>query len=190
MLDTSDFKRGVLVEVDGKPWKIVDVSFNAPSARSSNMIVRTKLKSLLDGTVVEKAFRGGDKVGEPDVERRPCQYLYADDTFAHFMDSENYEQVQLAKGDLGETELYLFDGIEGLAMTFWNGAPISVELPPHVELDIVATDPPMKGVTASAQTKPATLSTGLVVHVPAYISQGERIRVDTRTGAYLQRVAR
>ena len=189
MLETSDFKRGLFVEVDGKPWRITDVSFNSPSARSSNMIVRTKLKSLLDGTVVEKAFRGGDKVGEPDVERRPCQFLYQDDTFAHFMDLETFEQSQIALADLGETMLYVHDGIEGISITLWNGGPIAIDLPPHVELDIVETDPPMRGVTAAAQTKPAKLSTGLVVQVPAYIESGERVRVDARTGVYLQRVS-
>ncbi len=190
MLDTSDFKRGLLVEVDGKPWKITDVAFNSPSARSSNMIVRTKMKSLLDGTVIEKAFRGGDKVGEPDVDKRPCQYLYTDDTFAHFMDLETYEQMQLALEDLGDTMLYVHDGIEGVSVTLWNGSAIAIDLPPHIELEIVETDPPMRGVTAAAQTKSAKLSTGLVVQVPAYIDSGEMVRVDTRSGDYLQRVSR
>ncbi len=188
MLDTSDFKRGLLIEVDGKPWKIVDVSVNSPSARSGNLIVRTKMKSLLDGTVVEKPFRGGDKVGEPDVEKRASQYLYSDNTFAHFMDGETYEQTQIATDDLGEAGPYLHDGIEGVHVILWNGAPISIELPAHVELEITDTIPSIKGATASAQTKPATLTTGLVVQVPAYIETGEVVRVDTRTGQYLNRV--
>jgi elongation factor P len=188
MLDTSDFKRGLLIEVDGKPWRIVDVSVNSPSARSGNLIVRTKMKSLLDGTVVEKPFRGGDKVGEPDVERRASQYLYSDDTFAHFMDGETYDQFQIANDDLGDTALYLYDGIEDIRVVLWNGSAISIELPTHVELQIVETTPSIKGATASAQTKPATLSTGLVVQVPAYIASDEVVRVDTRTGAYLNRV--
>jgi len=188
MLDTSDFKRGLLIEVDGKPWRIVDVSVNSPSARSGNLIVRTKMKCLLDGTFLEKPFRGGDKVGEPDVQRRPSQYLYSDDTFVHFMDAESYEQFQIALDDLGDAVQYLHDGIEGLVVMLYNDAPISIELPPHVELEITETAPSMKGVTASAQTKPATLSTGLVVQVPAYIESGETVRVDTRTGQYLQRV--
>ena len=188
MLDTSDFKRGLFIEVDGKPWRIVDVSFNSPSARSGNLIVRTKMKCLLDGTVVEKPFRGGDKVGEPDVQKRPSQYLYSDGTFAHFMDTESYEQFQISLDDLGDSVPYLYDGIEGLVVMLYNDAPISIELPPHVELEITDTAPSMKGATASAQTKPATLSTGLIVQVPAYIESGETVRVDTRTGAYLQRV--
>ncbi len=187
MLSTSDFKRNVLIELDEKPWRIVDVSFNTPSARSSGLIVKTRLKSLLDGTVVDKTFRGGDRVEEPDVNRLPCQYLYSDDRFAHFMDTESYEQMQLAHDDLGESRLYLFDGIEGVSITLWNGGPIAIDLPAHVDLEITETTPPMKGATAAAQTKPATLSTGLIVQVPAYIDMGERVRVDTRTGAFLQR---
>ena len=188
MITTSDFKRNLIIEVDEKPWRIVDVSFNSPSARSSSLIVKTRLKSLLDGTVVDRSFRGGDKVTEPDVERRESQYLYDDDRFAHFMALDTYEQFQIAKDDLGEVGQYLYDGIEGTFALFWNGSAISVDLPPAVELEITETAPSMKGVTASAQTKPATLSTGLVVQVPAYIEPGQVIRVDTRTGAYLQRV--
>jgi elongation factor P len=190
MLSTSDFKRNLIIEIDGKPWQIVDVSFNSPSARSSSMIVKTRVKSLLDGTVVDRSFRGGDKVAEPDVERRACQYLYSDPTFAHFMDSETYDQFQLAVGDIADQVQYLHDGIKGTHVMLWNGGPISLTLPPAVELEITDTAPSIKGATAQAQTKPATLTTGLQIQVPAYISQGEVVRVDTRTGEYLQRVSR
>ncbi len=190
MLSTSDFKRGVVIEVDEKPWRIVDVSFNSPSARSSGLIVKTRLKNLVDGSVLDKTFRGGDRVKEPDVERVPCQYLYSDDRFAHFMDTNTYDQFQLGQDDLGDTAKYLYDGIEGVSVTLWNGGPITIDLPPHVELEITETTPSIKGATAQAQTKPATLSTGLIVQVPAYISQGEVVRVDTRTGQFLQRVSK
>jgi len=187
VLSTSDFKKGLVIEVDGKPWRIVDVSFNTPSARSSGLIVKTRLKSLVEGTVLDRTFRGGDRVKEPDVERVPCQYLYSDDRFAHFMDANSYEQFQLALDDLGDAAPYLHDGIEDVHVTLWNGGPIAIDLPPHVELVIEETAPSIKGVTAAAQTKPATLSTGLVIQVPAYIGSGEKVRVDTRTGAFLQR---
>jgi elongation factor P len=187
VLSTSDFKRNLVIEMDGKPWQIVDVSVQSPSARGASTIVKTRLKNLLDGTVVDKPFRGGDKVVEPDFARRDCQYLYSDDRFAHFMDLETYDQFQLALDDLSETRLYLYDGIEGTQAMIWNGAAVAITLPAHVELEIEETDPPLKGATAAAQTKPAKLSTGLVVQVPMYIDAGERVRVDTRTGQYLQR---
>ena len=187
MLSTSDFKRGLVIEVDEKPWRIVDVSFNTPSARSSGLIVKTRLKSLVDGTVLDRSFRGGDRVPEPDVEKVACQYLYSDERFAFFMDTNTYEQFQLALGDLGDSRLYLHDGIEDVYVTLWNGGPITIDLPAHVVLDITETAPSVKGATAAAQTKPATLSTGLVVQVPAYIESGETIRVDTRTGDFLGR---
>ncbi len=190
MIPTSDFKRNLVIEFEGKPWQILDVSVSTPSARNANTIVRTKMKCLLDGPIVEKPFRSGDRVPEPDVERRDCQYLYTDDRFAHFMDLETYDQFQLARADLGDQALYLHDGMADPRVLLWNGNPVQVELPAHVELTIEETDPPMKGVTASAQTKAAKLSTGLVVQVPAYLGLGETIRVDTRTGAYVQRVSK
>ena len=166
MLSTSDFKRGLVIEFEGKPWQIMDLSVTTPSARGASTIYKAKMKNLLDGTVVEKPFRGGDKVTEPDYEKRHCQYMYSDDRFGHFMDSETYEQFQIAIDDLGETNRYLYDGIEDTRAMVWNGSAIAIELPAHVELQIVETAPSLKGATAAAQTKPATLSTGLVVQVP------------------------
>ncbi len=188
MLNTSDFKRNLVIELDGKPWQIVDVSFNTPSARGASTIVKTRLKCLLDGTVVDKPFRGGDRVPEPDFQRRDCQYLYTDDRFGYFMDLETFDQFEIALDDLKDTLPYLYDGIEGTKAMVWNGSAIAITLPSHVELEIVQTDPPLKGATAAAQTKRAELSTGLVVQVPMYIDTGETVRVDTRTGDYLQRV--
>ncbi len=187
MLTTSDFKRGIVIEFDGKPWQIIDISVNTPSARGASTIVKTRLKNLLDGTVVDKPFRGGDKVKEPDYEKRHCQYMYCDDRFAHFMDSENYEQFQIAIDDISNEVPYLYDGIEDTRAMVWNGGAIAIELPTFVELEITETAPGVKGSTAAAQTKPATLSTGLVVQVPMYIEMGETVRVDTRTGQFLQR---
>lgn len=188
VITTSDFKRNLVIEFEGQPWQIVDYTVSTPSARGSAAIVKTRLKNLIDGTVVDKPFRSGDRFKEPDYERRATQYLYSDDRFAHFMDNENFEQMQIALDDLGDSALYLHDGMPDVTVMVWNGGPINIQLPAHVELEITETEPSVKGATATAQTKAATLSTGLVVQVPAYIKQGETVRVDTRTGEFLQRV--
>lgn len=190
MIEANDFKRNAMIEVDGKPYQITDISLSTPTARGGNTIVRTRLKCLLDGSTCDKQFKTSDRLPEPDVEKVKCQYLYSDDRFAHFMNIENYEQSQIASDDLGDTALYLFDGMPDLVLLFWNSNPISVILPPNVELEITETEPSIKGVTASAQTKAATLSTGLVIQVPAYLSMGEVVKVDTRTGAYLGRASK
>jgi elongation factor P len=190
MIEAIDLKRNMMIELDGKPYQVIDVSISSPSARAGNTIVRTKVRCLLDGTQSEKPFRSTEKFEEPDVERRDCQYLYADDRFAHFMDSDNFEQFEVALGDLEDSIPYLYDGMPPVGLIFWNGTPVDLKLPAHVELEIVETEPSIKGVTATAQTKTAKLSTGLTVLVPAYISGGEVVRVDTRTGEYLGRVGK
>jgi len=188
MIEATDFKRGAMVLVDGKPYQILGVQVSTPSARGGSTMVRAKMRNLLDASFLEKSFRSSERFEEPDVERRTCQFLYTDDRFAHFMDAATYEQFQIAKDDLGDDLLYLHDGMADVTVLLWNGGPVSVGLPAHVELEIVETEPSIKGVTAAAQTKPAKLSTGLVVQVPAYIEGDETIKVDTRTGEYLGRV--
>jgi len=188
MIEASDFKRNMMVLVDGKPYKVTDVQTSTPSARAGATIVKTRLRSLLDGTVLDKPFRSSDKLEEPDIERKKTQFLYTDDRFAHFMDHETFEQFEISRDDLGEQVLYLSDGMADVIVLLWNGGPVSITLPTHVELAIVETEPSIKGVTAAAQTKPAKLSTGLVVQVPAYIEGDETVKVDTRTGEYLGRV--
>ena len=189
MITASDLKRNLVIEYEGKPFQIVDVSMSTPSARGGSTVVKVRMRNLLDGSILDKPFRSGDKLAEPDVERRDCQYLYGDDRLAHFMDLVTYDQFQLGLEELGDTRLYLLDGMENLQVLLWNGSPVNIKLPAHVELEITETEPSIKGVTASAQTKPATLTTGLVVQVPAHIESGERIRVDTRTGEYLGRAS-
>jgi elongation factor P len=190
MIEANDFKRNMMIEVDGKPYQIIDINLSTPTARGGNTIIRTRLRCLLDGSTTDKPFRSSDRLPEPDVEKTKCQYLYSDDRFAHFMDVANYEQCQLGLPELGDTTLYLFDGMPELQVMFYNGNPVDVILPLNVEMEITETEPSMKGVTASAQTKAATLASGLVVQVPAYISIGEVVKVDTRTGSYLGRVSK
>jgi elongation factor P len=188
MISTSDFKRGLLIEVDGHPFQILDVAVQTPTARGGNTLVKLKLRNMLTKAFADKTYKAGDRVEESDFERRNVEYLYADGSAYHFMDQENYEQFAMQKEDLGNDALYLHDGIEGLLSYIYNGNPVGVELPASVTLKIEQTDPTLKGATAQAQTKPATLETGLVIQVPPYLETGETIKVDTRSGLFLERV--
>ena len=146
--------------------------------------------NLKTGQVFDKTFRGGDKVEEPNVELRPIQFLYRDDDGFHFMDTQSYDQFALSAEDLGDTGGYLKDGMSGIRSVLFNDQVISVELPNMVVLEVVDTAPAVKGVTAQAQTKPATLETGLVIQVPSYLESGERVQVDTREARFMARAKR
>lgn len=186
MVDSNDLKRGILLELDGAPWQVLDVSFQSPSARGASTLAKVKIKNLKTGAVLAKTFRGGEKLETADYERRAVQYLYrAADDF-HFMDSESYEQFELDKETLGDAAGYLVDGMEVSSFAY-NGAVISVELPTVVELEVVECPPAIKNATAQAQLKPATLETGLQIQVPPYLTSGERVKVDTRDGRFIER---
>jgi len=188
MLSTSDFKRGLLIDIDGQPWQILDIAVQSPTARGGNTLVKTKLRNMLNGQFADRTFRAGERFAEPDFERRSVQYLYSDGSAWHFMDQESYEQFSLGEEEMGEAVHYIHDGIEGVHSYVHNGNPIGIDLPPSVVLQVEQTDPTLKGATAQAQTKPATLSTGLVIQVPPYLETGELVRVDTRTGLFVERV--
>jgi elongation factor P len=188
MITTNDFKRGLLVEIDGQPFQILDVSYHTPTARGANTIVKVKLRNMLNGQFANKTYRAGEAFKEPDFQRRAVQYLYSDGTDYHFMDQESFEQFGLSGDVLGDQALYLHDGIEGVQAYVYNGETVGIELPASVVLRVEQTDPALRGATATAQTKPATLETGLVVQVPPYMESGETVRVDTRTGQFLERV--
>jgi elongation factor P len=183
MISTSDFKRGLWIELDGDPWQILEVTKHSPTARGASLIVKVKLRNGKTGSFQDKSFRGGDKVGVPNVEERCVQYLYKDGQGYHFMDQESYEQFSLNADELGGVLDYLIDDLELTAMLL-DEAVIGVTLPAQVELKVTECPPPTKG--GSGQKK-ATLETGLVIQVPAYLEQGEVVRVDTREGRFLQR---
>jgi elongation factor P len=188
MISTSDFKRGLLVEIDGQPFQILDVAVQSPTARGANTLVKVKLRNMLNGQFADKTYRAGEKFEEPDFQRRPVQYLYEDGTAHHFMDQESYDQFSFTKEQLDEQALYLYEGIEGVLSYVYNEEVVGIELPPSVVLKVEQTDPTLKGATAAAQTKPATLETGLVIQVPPYLETGETVKVDTRTGLFVERV--
>ena len=187
MLSTGDFKRGVRILVDGDPYLILDVFVQTPSARGASSLTKVKVRNLRTGQVFDKTFRGGDRVEEPNLELRPVQFLYRDDDGFHFMDTQSYDQFRLATDELGDAASYLRDGLEGIRSVVFNERVLSIDLPNTVALRVVDTAPAMKGATASAQTKPATLETGLVIQVPAYLEPGELVQVDTREARFVGR---
>ena len=163
------------------------VEFQHVKPGKGGAFVRTKLKSLLTGNVLEKTFRSGEKVGKPQLEEKEMQYLYSSDKQYHFMDTETYEQLFLTEDQLGNSRNYLQENIVAKVL-FYNGQPIGVELPIFVELRIVETDPGVRGDTASGGTKPAVLETGATVQVPLFLNIDDTIKVDTRSGEYIERV--
>ncbi len=188
MLTAGDFKRGLNVELDGDPYLILDVHFQTPSARGASTLVKAKVRNLRTGNVFDRTFRSADRVEEPQLERRPVQYLYTDADGYHFMDADSYEQFALSGDELGDVASYLIEGLSGLRSIVFNGKVISVELPQSIVLRIAHTDPAIRGATAQAQTKPARLETGLVIQVPSYLETGELVQVDTREGRFVARV--
>jgi elongation factor P len=184
-LDTSQFRNGFKIELDGEPYSIVYFQHVKPG--KGGAFVRTKVKNLKTGRVLDRRFRSGEKVEEADVEDRKMQFLYRDGEQFVFMDSQNYEQTPFTAEQVGEARLFLRENLD-VDVLFWRGSPINVELPAFIEAVVAECEPGLKGDTASNVTKPATLETGAVVQVPLFIKEGERIRVDTRSGEYVERV--
>jgi len=182
-VSTAEFRKGLKIELDGQPYNIVEFQHVKPG--KGGAFVRTKLKHLRLGRVVDRTFRAGEKVGLVDYEQRSMQYLYRDDNF-HFMNLDTYEQIALGPDVVGDAASWLKETME-VDVFIINGDPAGVDVPNFVELEVVKTDPGLRGDTASGGSKPATLETGAVVQVPLFINQGEVLRIDTRTGAYIER---
>jgi len=184
-VSTAEFKKGLRIVHDGNPYTIVDFQHVKPG--KGGAFVRTKLKHMKLGKVIDNTFRSGEKVELVDFEEKHMQFLYRDDRY-NFMDTETYEQVSLSADEVGEAREYLKENTE-VDVLYIAGAPAGIELPNFVELAIAHTDPGVRGDTAQGGTKPATLETGVVVQVPLFLSEGDVVKVDTRTGDYLGRVA-
>lgn len=185
MITTTDFRGGLKLEVDGEPMEIIDYQHVKPG--KGGAFVRTKMRNLKTGNVLERTFRSGEKFEEPQVEEKRMQYLYLQEGEFHFMDVKTYEQLFLSKTQLGDSWQFLKENME-VDIVFCKGKPLGVNLPLFVELKIVETAPGIRGDTATGGTKPATLESGAVVKVPFHIDQGTIIKVDTRTKAYVERV--
>ena len=185
MYSTAEFKKGLKIELDGVPYTIVDFQHVKPG--KGGAFVRTKMKSLLTGRVLDQTFRSGEKVKRPDLMEREMQYLYGEGGDFHVMDNETYEQMMLTEDQVGEASQYLTENM-AVKVLFFNQQPVAVEVPLFVELEVAQTEPGVKGDTAAGGTKPATLESGVTIQVPLFINEGDRVRVDTRTGTYIERV--
>jgi elongation factor P len=173
----------MMIKVEGEPYSVVEVTFSSPSARGATTMVRTRLRHLLTGAVLEKSFRSGEKFEEPDVVYTPASFMYSDSEGFHFMDEQTFEQFMLPAEQVGDDRGYLTDGLVVQVLKY-NGEAVALELPQYVELSVAETEPGVKGDTAGGgrDTKPATLETGIQVRVPLFIKEGERVRVNTQTG--------
>ena len=186
MVSAGDFKKGITVEYEGNIYVIVDFQHVKPGKGAA--FVRTKLKNIMTGSVTERTFNPSEKMENAHIERKEMEYLYNDGELYYFMDVETYEQLPLNKEKVEDALPYIKENMN-VSIRFYKGDAFSVEPPNFVELTIVETEPGFRGDTANAGTKPATMETGLVIQVPLFINQGEKIRIDTRTGEYMERVS-
>lgn len=187
VVDTSEFRNGLKIEIDGIPYVIEYFQHVKPGKGSS--FTRTKIRSLLDGRVLEPTLKSGEKVGVPDIEEKDMEYLYVQGGDFYFMDSRSFEQTFLSEKVLGDAKNFLKENTK-VSVLFWNGKAISVGLPNSVELKVTKCDPGVRGDTVSGALKPATLETGFSVMVPLFINEGDVLKIDTRDGGkYLTRVA-
>jgi elongation factor P len=185
MASTSDFKNGLTIEMDGEVYQIVEFQHVKPG--KGGAFVRTRLRNYRTGAVIDKTFRAGEKIEIARVERRTMQYLYQSGDDYVFMDNETFDQVSFSEEQIGPQVKFLQDSLDVMVASY-EGRILGVDLPDTIEVSVVQTDPGLKGDTASGGSKPATIETGAVVTVPLFINEGDRIRVDTRNGKYIERV--
>jgi len=184
MISSNDFRTGTSIEMDGSVWKVVEFLHVKPGKGSA--FVRTKLKNVKTGSVVEKTFRAGETVPQANIEKVAMQHTYKDGDQYVFMDMQTFEELSISPAQLGDKAKFIKEEME-VGVLLWNGAVLDVDLPTSVILEITETDPGVKGDTATGGTKPAIVETGAQVMVPLFVAQGERIKVDTRDGSYLGR---
>ena len=185
MYETSDFRKGLKIMLDGQPYTVTDFQFVKPGKGTA--FTRTRVKNLLTGAVLDRNFRSGEKFEPADVEERQMQYLYREGDAFVFMDTESYEQTHMDVEHVGESAGFLPENLV-VSVLIFASRPVGLTLPNFVELKVARSDPGLQGNTASGTSKPATLSTGATIQVPLFINEGEVIRIDTRTGEYLERV--
>lgn len=183
---TSDFKKGIKVLINNEPWLMVEMNFRKPG--KGNALYECRLKNLIRGTTLDRVYKGGDELEEADVEEVACTYLYKQGETYVFMDSKSFEQYEVAQGNMGDGYKFLKDGMPVQVLLF-NNLPITVTPPPHVELKVEYCEPGARGDTATNVSKPVKLETGAEIQAPLFINMGNVIRVDTRTGEYIERVS-
>lgn len=185
MISTSEFKKGVVIRIDGRLAKIIDFMHVKPG--KGGAFVKTKFKDMITGQVLNKTFRSGEKVEDVYIERKSMQFLYSDDSGYNFMDNTEYEQITLSEEMVGEDKQYLKENMD-VFIQFEGDKPIGIEMPPLVDYKVVHTEPGIKGDTVSGATKPATVETGLIINVPLFVEIGNVIKIDTRENKYISRV--
>ena len=184
MISTADFRNGLMVDLDGELMEIVEFQHVKPGKGPA--FVRTKFKNFLTGRVLEKTFRSGEKFEEVRIEARRWQYLYSDGTQFHFMDHDTYEQMAVDTNLVGDKALWMKEN-DDVSLMFHEGVVIALEVPSHVVLTITKSDPGVQGDRSSGAKKPATLETGALIQVPLFLNEGDKVKVDTRTGDYVER---
>ncbi len=185
MTDTSRFKNGLKIEIDGNPFTIVFFQHVKPG--KGGAFVRTKVKNLLNGRVLDRTFRSGEKIEIADISESRMQYLYHDGENLVFMDQETYDQIPISPEVIGDQIEFMLENMN-VDVLFWKGNPVNVQLPNYVEAKVVKSDPGIKGDTSSGASKPATLECGATINVPLFVKEGDVLRVDTRTREYSERV--
>jgi elongation factor P len=187
LIDAIDVKRKTFFEFENAPYVCLEAEVSTPSARGAQTLVRLKMRNLITRAVFDKSFKASDKFKEPDLEMVPASYLYSDGDGSHFMDQESFETLTLSEDMIGDALDFLIEGAI-IELHKYNGNPIGIELPAHVELDVTYTEPGVKGDTSSGTvTKPAKLETGIEIRVPLFIKQGEKVRVSTETREFAGR---
>jgi elongation factor P len=185
MHDLSEFKKGLKVMVDGQPYQVLDFQHVKPG--KGNQFTRTKLRNLITGSNLERTFKSGEKFEEPDVVNREVTFLYQDEAGYNFMDQTSYEQLLITNQDMSDEKYYLVENLVVVIM-FYNGKPIGVAVPNAVNLTVKETEPAVKGDRVTGATKKAKMQTDLEINVPLHIKEGDILRIDTRTGEYVERV--
>ncbi len=185
MISAGEFRKGVTIEIDGGVWVIVDFQHVKPGKGAA--FVRTRIKNVITGNVLDRTFNPTEKFPRAMVERKEMQYLYNDGDLYYFMDTETYEQLPLSRSICEDAINFITENMN-VTVSFFKGSAFSVDAPNFVELEVTETDPGFKGDTATGAIKPAVLETGFRINVPLFVNQGDRIRVDTRTGEYMERV--
>jgi elongation factor P len=186
LVNVTEIKRGDILEIDGDPWQATEVQAQTPSARGASLLVKAKVRNLRTGQTLARTWRGGETIATAEVEYRPAQFLYRQGDDYVFMDLGSYDQTTLDGSRVGEAAGYRIENVEVKTVLFQERV-IALNLPITVDLTVQDTSPALKGATAQAQLKPATVETGIQVLVPSYIEAGERIRVDTRDGRFVER---
>lgn len=186
LIEAIEIKRKTFVEFEGAPYHCLDVEISKPTARGGQTLVRIRMRNLITRAVFDRTFKAGEKFQEPDLVTVPAAFLYSDPSGYHFMDQESFETVTLADEVLGDDRLLLVDNLVVQLQKF-NGNPIGLQFPPHVELTVTSTEPAVRGDTASGATKSATLETGLEIRVPLFIKDGEKVKVHTETREFAGR---